>query len=117
MSLFDDFTINSRFPSLFTYKTDYYSGNSEYINDLSDKYEIILGLPGFEKKNVSISMSGNKIIVRAKDNQFECFDDFEKTYEIPLESTDSEEPDVRYIDGVLQIVFKKNLKETKIKIK
>lgn len=117
MSLFDDFTINSRFPSLFTYKTDYYSGNSEYINDLPEKYEIILGLPGFEKKNVSVSMSGNKLIVRAKDNQFECFDDFEKIYDIPLDSTDSEEPEVRYIDGVLQIVFKKNLKETKIKIK
>ena len=120
MSLFDDFTINSRFPSLFTYKTDYYSGNSEHINDLPEKYEIILGLPGFEKKNVSVSMSGNKLIVRAKDNQFDCFDDFEKTYEIPLESTDStdsEEPEVRCVDGVLQIVFKKNLKETKIKIK
>ena len=116
MSIFDDFTINSRFPSLFTYKTDYYSG-TEYINDLPEKYEIILGLPGFEKKNVSVSMSGNKLIVRAKDNQFECFDDFEKTYEIPLDVTDSEEPEVRYIDGVLQIVFKKNLKETKIKIK
>ena len=115
MSIFDDFTIN-RFPSLFTYKTDYYSG-TEYINDLPEKYEIILGLPGFEKKNISVSMSGNKLIVRAKDNQFECFDDFEKTYEIPLESTDSEEPEVRNVDGVLQIVFKKNLKETKIKIK
>ena len=116
MSLFDDFTINSRFPSLFTYKTDYYSG-TEYINNLPEKYEIILGLPGFEKKNISVSMSGNKLIVRAKDNQFECFEDFEKTYDIPLESTDSEEPDVRYVDGVLQILFKKNLKETKLKIK
>ena len=117
MSLFDDSTMNLRFPSLFTYKTDYYSSNSEFINDLPEKYEIILGLPGFDKKNVSVSMSGNTLIVRAKDNQFECFSDFEKTYEIPLESTDSEEPEVRYVDGVLQIVFKKNLKETKIKIK
>lgn len=116
MSIFDDFTINSRFPSLFTYKTDYYSG-TEYINDLPEKYEIILGLPGFEKKNVSVSMSGNKLIVRAKDNQFECFDDFEKIYDIPLDSTDSEEPEVRYIDGVLQIVYKKVSKETKLKIK
>ena len=115
MSLFDDFTINSRFPSLFTYKTDYYSG-TEYINDLPEKYEIILGLPGFEKKNVSVSMSGNKLIVRAKDNQFECFDDFKKTYDVPLD-TEQNEPDVRYVDGVLQILFKKNLKETKLKIK
>ena len=113
MSIFDDFSINSRFPSLFTYKTDYYS-STEYINDLPEKYEIILGLPGFEKKNVSVSMSGNKLIVRAKDNQFECFDDFEKTYDVP---SDTEEPEVRYIDGVLQIVFKKNSKETKLKIK
>lgn len=113
MSIFDDSTIYSRFPSLFTYKTDYYF-NTEYINDSPEKYEIILALPGFEKKNVSVSMSGNKLIVRAKDNQFECFDDFEKIYDIPLDVTDSE---VRYIDGVLQIVFKKNLKETKIKIK
>ena len=118
MSIFDDFTINSRFPSLFTYKTDYYS-NTEYINDLPEKYEIILALPGFEKKNVSVSMSGIKLIVRAKDNQFECFDDFEKTYEIPLDatdSTDSEEPEVRYVNGVLQIVYKKVSKETKLKI-
>ena len=115
MSLFDDFTMNSRFPSLFTYKTDYYSG-TEYINDLPEKYEIILGLPGFEKKNVSVSMSGNKLIVRAKDNQFDCFEDFEKTYEIPLD-IEQNEPDVRYVDGVLQILFKKNLKETKLKIK
>ena len=117
MSIFDDFTINSRFPSLFTYKTDYYSSNSERINDLPEKYEIILGLPGFEKKNVSVSMSGNKLIVRAKDNQFECFDDFEKTYDVPSDTADTEEPEVRYIDGVLQIVFKKNSKETKLKIK
>ena len=116
MSIFDDFTMNSRFPSLFTYKTDYYSG-TEYINDLPEKYEIILGLPGFEKKNVSVSMSGNKLIIRAKDNQFECFDDFEKTYDVPLDVTDSEEPDVRYVDGVLQIVYKKVSKETKLKIK
>ena len=61
-------------------------------------------------------MSGNKLIVRAKDNQFECFDDFEKTYDVPLD-TEQKEPDVRYIDGVLQILFKKNLKETKLKIK
>ena len=115
MSLFDDFTMNSRFPSLFTYKTDYYSG-TEYINDLPEKYEIVLGLPGFEKKNVSVSMSGNKLIVRAKDNQFDCFEDFEKTYEIPLD-IEQNEPDVRYVDGVLQILFKKNLKETKLKIK
>ena len=113
MSLFDDSTINSRFPSLFTYKTDYYF-NTEYINDLPEKYEIILALPGFEKKNVSVSMSGHKLIVRAKDNQFECFDDFEKIYDVP---SDTEEAEVRYIDGVLQIVFKKNSKETKLNIK
>ena len=113
MSLFDDSTMNSRFPSLFTYKTDYYF-NTEFINDLPDKYEIILALPGFEKKNISVSMSGNRLIVRAKDNQFDCFGDFEKTYEIPLESTDSE---VRYIDGVLHIVYKKVSKETQLNIK
>ena len=114
-SIFDDSTINSRFPSLFTYKTDYYA-NTEYINDLPEKYEIILALPGFEKKNVSVSMSGNKLIVRAKDNQFECFDDFEKIYDIPLDLTDSEESEIRYVNGVLQIVFKKVSKETKLKI-
>ena len=59
-------------------------------------------------------MSGNKLIVRAKDNQFECFDDFEKIYDVP---SDTEEAEVRYIDGVLQIVFKKNSKETKLNIK
>lgn len=112
MSIFDDSTIYSRFPSLFTYKTDYYA-NTEYINDSPEKYEIILALPGFDKKNVSVSMSGNKLIVRAKDNQFECFDDFEKIYDIPLDVTDSE---VRYVNGVLQIVFKKVSKETKLKI-
>ena len=116
MSLFDDSTMNSRFPSLFTYKTDYYF-NTEFINDLPDKYEIILALPGFEKKNISVSMSGNRLIVRAKDNQFDCFGDFEKTYEIPLESTDSTDSEVRYIDGVLQIVYKKVSKETKLNIK
>ena len=116
MSLFDDSTIYSRFPSLFTYKTDYYF-NTEYINDSPDKYEIILALPGFEKKNVSVSMAGNKLIVRAKDNQFECFDDFEKTYDIPLDAIDSTDSEVRYINGVLQIVYKKVSKETKLKIK
>ena len=116
MSLFDDSTMNSRFPSLFTYKTDYYF-NTEFINDLPDKYEIILALPGFEKKNISVSMSGNRLIVRAKDNQFDCFGDFEKTYEIPLESTDSTDSEVRYIDGVLHIVYKKVSKETKLNIK
>lgn len=119
MSLFDDFTTNSRFPCLFTYKTDYYA-NTEYINDSPEKYEIILALPGFEKKNVSVSMAGNKLIVRAKDNQFECFDDFEKIYDIPLDatdSTDSEEREVRYVNGVLHIVYKKVSKETKLNIK
>ena len=116
MSLFDDSTMNSRFPSLFTYKTDYYF-NTEFINDLPDKYEIILALPGFEKKNVSVSMSGNKLIVRAKDNQFDCFSDFEKIYDLPLDVTDSTDSEVRYIDGVLQIVYKKVSKETKLKIK
>ena len=115
MSIFDDFTTTSKFPSLFTYKTDYYF-NTEYINDSPEKYEIILALPGFEKKNVSVSMSGNKLIVRAKDNQFERFDDFEKIYDIPLDLTDSEESEVRYVNGVLQIVFKKVSKETKLKI-
>ena len=116
MSLFDDSTMNSRFPSLFTYKTDYYF-NTEFINDLPDKYEIILALPGFEKKNISVSMSGNRLIVRAKDNQFDCFGDFEKIYDLPLESTDSTDSEVRYIDGVLQIVYKKVSKETKLNIK
>ena len=116
MSIFDDFTMTSRFPCLFTYKTDYYA-NTEYINDSPDKYEIILALPGFEKKNVSVSMAGNKLIVRAKDNQFDCFDDFEKTYDIPLDTTDSTDSEVRYIDGVLHIVYKKVSKETKLNIK
>ena len=116
MSLFDDSTMTSRFPSLFTYKTDYYF-NTEFINDLPDKYEIILALPGFEKKNVSVSMSGNRLIVRAKDNQFECFSDFEKTYDLPLDATDLTDSEVRYIDGVLQIVYKKVSKETKLNIK
>ena len=116
MSIFDDSTIYSRFPSLFTYKTDYYF-NTEFINDSPEKYEIILALPGFEKKNISVSMSGNKLIVRAKDNQFECFSDFEKTYDLPLDVTDSTDSEVRYIDGVLQIVYKKVSKETKLKIK
>ena len=116
MSLFDDSTMNSRFPSLFTYKTDYYF-NTEFINDLPDKYEIILALPGFEKKNISVSMSGNRLIVRAKDNQFDCFNDFEKTYDLPLDVTDSTDSEVRYIDGVLQIVYKKVSKETKLNIK
>ena len=116
MSLFDDSTMNSRFPSLFTYKTDYYF-NTEFINDLPDKYEIILALPGFEKKNISVSMSGNRLIVRAKDNQFDCFDDFEKIYDLPLDVTDSTDSEVRYIDGVLHIVYKKVSKETKLNIK
>ena len=116
MSIFEDSTMTSRFPSLFTYKTDYYF-NTEFINDSPEKYEIILALPGFEKKNVSVSMAGNRFIVRAKDNQFDCFDDFEKIYDLPLDVTDSTDSEVRYIDGVLQIVYKKVSKETKLKIK
>ena len=39
-----------------------------------------------------------------------------KIYDIPLDLTDSEESEVRYVNGVLQIVFKKVSKETKLKI-
>lgn len=114
MSLFDDIGLNLYTPNLFTYATESYdSNNREFIENKADKYEIVIALPGFSKKNISVSTSGNKLIVRAKNNQFEQFKDFEKTYNIP---SDVDEPEVKYLDGVLQILYKKDSKETQLKI-
>ena len=48
---FDTFT-----PHLFNYKTETYKSNvyCEFTNDLSDKFEVFVTLPGFSKENVSV---------------------------------------------------------------
>lgn len=117
MSIFDDFTINSRFPSLFTYKTETYKSNvnvyCEFTNDLSKKFEVVVTLPGFSKENVSVSRSENKLIVRAKNNNFKDFEDYEGTFDIP---SGLDNPEIHYSDGVLHAVFKKESKETELEV-
>lgn len=107
---FDTFT-----PNVFNYKTETYKSNvyCEFTNDLSDKFEVFVTLPGFSKENVSVSRSKDKLIVRAKNNNFKNFEDYEGTFDLP---SDLENPEVHYSDGVLHAVFKKNLKETKLSI-
>ena len=116
MSIFDDFSINSRFPGLFTYKTETYKSNvyCEFTHDLSDKFEVFVTLPGFSKENVSVSRSDDKLIVRAKNNNFKDFADYEGTFDLP---SGLENPEVHYSDGVLHAVFKKELKETELEVK
>ena len=110
---FNDF-FDLHTPSLFNYKTETYdSVNSEYIKDSSEKYEITLLIPGFDKKDISVSISGNSLIVRAKNNIFSEISDIERTFEIPVSL---EKPEIKYTNGILQIVFKKDLKETKLSI-
>ena len=115
MSLFDDFSINSRFPSLFTYKTETYKSNvyCELTHDLSDKFEVFVTLPGFSKENVSVSRYEDKLIVRAKNNNFKDFEDYEGTFDLP---SGLDNPEVHYSDGVLHAVFKKELKETELEV-
>ena len=108
---FDTFT-----PHLFNYKTTQtYKSNvyCEFTNDLSDKFEVIVTLPGFSKENVSVSRSDDKLIVRAKNNNFKDFADYEGTFDLP---SGLENPEVHYSDGVLHVVFKKELKETKLEV-
>ena len=114
MSIFDDFTIN-RFPSLFTYNTETYKSNvyCEFTNDLSDKFEVFVTLPGFSKENVSVSRSENKLIVRAKNNNFKDFGDYEGTFDLP---SGLGNPEIHYSDGVLHAVFKKESKETELEV-
>lgn len=108
------------FPSVFNYRTETSeSVNSvshvdlEYIKDSPKKYEITLLLPGFDKKDISVSMFGNTLNVRAENNIFSEISDFEKTFEIPVYL---EKPEIKYTNGILQITIKKDSKETNLSI-
>ena len=107
---FDTFT-----PHLFNYKTETYKSDvyCEFTHDLSDKFEVFVTLPGFSKENVSVSRSKDKLIVRAKNNNFKDFEDYEGTFDLPL---GLDNPEVHYSDGVLHAVFKKELKETELEV-
>lgn len=107
---FDNFT-----PNLYNYKTETYksSVNCEFTHDLSDMFEVFVTLPGFSKENVSVSRSKDKLIVRAKNNNFKDFEDYEGTFDLP---SGLDNPEVHYSDGVLHAVFKKELKETELEI-
>ena len=108
---FDTFT-----PNLFNYKTTKTYKSSvycEFTNDLSDKFEVVVTLPGFSKENVSVSRSDDKLIVRAKNNNFKDFEDYEGTFDLP---SGLNNPEVHYSDGVLHAVFKKELKETELEV-
>ena len=54
------------------------------------------------------------MIVRAKNNNFKDFADYEGTFDLPSGLENSE---VHYSDGVLHAVFKKELKETELEVK
>lgn len=89
----------------------------EFILDLYDTYKIVLALPGFDKKNISVSMSENSLKVTAKDNSFKSSglfkDDFEKDYNIP---NGVSEPVVKFENGALSIKFKKTSTNKKLEI-
>ena len=89
----------------------------EFILDLYDTYKIVLALPGFDKKNISVSLSENSLKVTAKDNSFKSFglfkDDFEKDYNIP---NGVSEPVVKFEHGALSIKFKKTATNKKLEI-
>ena len=97
--------------------SDSESSTSEFISDLDDTYEILLTLPGFDKKNISVSMSENSLKVTAKDNNFKSSglfkDDFEKDYNIPNSVS---EPVVKFENGALSIKFKKTTIDKKLEI-
>lgn len=104
-------------PNLFKYKTDTYKSNvnvyCEFTNDLSKKFEVVVTLPGFSKENVSVSRSENKLIVRAKNNNFKDFGDYEGTFDL---TSGLGNPEIHYSDGVLHAVFKKESKETELEV-
>lgn len=107
---FDTFT-----PHLYNYKTETYKSGvyCKFTNDLSDRFEVLVTLPGFSKENVSVSRSEDKLIVRAKNNNFKDFGDYEGTFDLP---SGLDKPEVHYSDGVLHAVFKKELKETELEV-
>lgn len=107
----ETFTPNSfKYKTVETYKSNIYC---EFTNDLSKKFEVVVTLPGFSKENVSVSRSENKLIVRAKNNNFKDFEDYEGTFDLP---SGLENPEVHYSDGVLHAVFKKESKETELEV-
>ena len=117
MNIFDDFAdlFSNAFINIRTETSDL--STCEFISDLDDTYEILLTLPGFDKKNVSVSMSENSLKVTAKDNNFKSSglfkNDFEKDYNIP---NGVSEPVVKFEHGALSIKFKKTSTNKKLEI-
>ena len=117
MNIFDDFTdmFSKAFVNITTDTSDL--STCELISDLDDTYEILLTLPGFDKKNISVSLSENSLKVTAKDNNFKSSglftDDFEKDYNIP---NGVSEPVVKFEHGALSIKFKKTATNKKLEI-
>lgn len=118
MNIFDDFAdmFSNTFTNITTTETSDLS-TFEFISDLDDTYEILLTLPGFDKKNISVSLSENSLKVTAKDNSFKSSglfkDDFEKDYNI---SNGTSDPVVKFENGVLSIKFKKTTTDKKLEI-
>lgn len=119
MNIFDDFAdmFSNAFTNIETRTETSDLSTFEFISDLDDTYEILLTLPGFDKKNISVSMSENSLKVTAKDNNFKSSglfkDDFEKDYNIP---NGVSEPVVKFENGVLNIKFKKTTTDKKLEI-
>lgn len=119
MSIFDDFAdmFSNAFTNIETRTETSDISTSEFITDLDDSYEILLTLPGFDKKNISVSMSENSLKVTAKDNAFKSSglfkDDFEKDYNLP---NGVSEPVVKFENGALSIKFKKTVPNKKLTI-
>ena len=70
MNIFDDFAdmFSNAFTNIETRTETSDLSTFEFISDLDDTYEILLTLPGFDKKNISVSLSENSLKVTAKDN-------------------------------------------------
>lgn len=87
------------------------SNNSIYnsrIKNEEEKVVLEVPVPGFEKKDLNLTVKENYLLLNGKNDRFT----FEDSYRLG-DKLDKENIDAEVVNGVLVVTFKKNVPEKK----
>ena len=99
----------------YSYKLTSFGDYVSAFNLINGKYSLELGIPGFKKDDIKISLEDSIYLVIEGSNT--KYGDFERSYSIP-EDGDEEKIEVKIESGILSIsIPQKTKKKMKIEIK
>ncbi len=87
-----------------------------FVDERDGEYALEIPVPGFSKKEISVDVEGNFLVISGEDNESYWTDDFTKKFKLPNEA-DPELIKAKIEDGVLKVSVGKKKESMPKKIK